>query len=114
MGCGAGPFDYSEDLGNGYYYHSSSSIDRFIAPKSWNSKTPIIPSKVVRYRKQNGYIAAKREVIQLGSSGSRVASGTFDYWILDTTTSTVRGPMDKGDFDIQAEKLGLSANLKLD
>ena len=50
----------------------------------------------------------------MGDSGSRVASGFFDYWILDTASPIVFGPMDRKAFDLQAEKLSLPAELKLD
>ena len=113
LGCGPGYSDFSEKVGNGYYYYRTSPIDRFIAPKIWNDKTPIIPSKVVKYRKHDGYVTAKREIIQMGSSGSRVTSGTFDYWILNTATPVVYGPMDKSEFDLRVVKLSLSEKLAL-
>lgn len=111
VNCGAGSNDFSEYLGNDYYLYSNSAIDRFIAPKSWNDTTPIIPSKVVRYKIQNSYIVAEREIIQTGHSGSRVATGNFDYWILDTSIPVVIGPMSKNEFEIQIEKLDFSQKL---
>jgi len=74
----------------------------------------MIPSKVIRYKKKDGYVAAKREIVEIGSSGSRVGSGNFDFWILDTSKPKVFGPMDKYEFDIQIAKLGLSEKLALD
>jgi len=115
VGCGPGISDFSEKLGNGYYYHRTSSMDKYIAPKVWNkTATPMIPSKVIRYKKKDGYVAAKREIVEIGSSGSRVGSGNFDFWILDTSKPKVFGPMDKYEFDIQIAKLGLSEKLALD
>lgn len=108
VGCGSGSLDYSEDLGNGYYYYSNSSMDRFIAPNVWDENTPMIPSKVVRYKKQNGYIIAEREIIKIGITGSRVATGSFDYWILDTSLPKVFGPMGNGEFEVKLKKLGVT------
>jgi hypothetical protein len=106
VGCGAGSTDFAEDLGNGYYFYSNSSLDRFIAPKTWNDDTPIIPSKVVRYKKQNGYVIAVREIIIMGSTGSRIATGDLDYWLLDTSLPRVWGPMSKSELEVQLVRLG--------
>jgi len=111
FGCGAGSMDFSEDLGNGYYYYNNSAIDRFIAPKNWNDKTPIIPLKVVQYKEKDGYIIAKRDIVQCGMSGSRVAIGEFDYWILDTSKKKVFGPMHKNDLNNHIAQLGLSIKI---
>lgn len=97
-GCGAGSVDYSKNLGNGYIYHSNSSLDRFIAPETWNDDTPMIPSKVVRYKNNGKYITAKREIIQKGRSGSRITSGIFDYWIrgIGVTSHEARNNLRQG------------------
>ena len=108
MVCGAGCSDFSEKVGNGYYYHRINSIDQIIAPKRWNDTTPIIPAKVVVYKITGRYVAAKREVIKEGKHVSEMLTGKYDFWILDTLKPEVFGPMDKRDFVIQISRWGLS------
>jgi hypothetical protein len=110
IGCGAGLLDFSDKLENGYYYYCNSAIDRFIAPKTWNNDTPMIPSKVIKYIEKGNYIIAKREVIQKSINGSRIAIGIFDYWVLNTSQPEVVGPMSKYELTICIKKLGLKYN----
>ena len=111
IGCGAGSLDFTEDLGNGYFFYKNSSIDQFIAPKKWNHQTAMIPSKVIKYEKQKWYIIAKREIIQKGDSGSRTGTNIFDYWILDASQKKVWGSMDKSEFKLQLKDLSIDSNL---
>jgi hypothetical protein len=113
-GCGPGVSDFTEDLGNGYKYHRNSPLDRFIAPNMWNDQTPIIPSKVVEFEKHGDYVLAKREIVEIGSSGSRAGSGRFDFWILNTATPSASGPLSKNTFVWLLEDLELSIGFELE
>lgn len=112
-GCGPGGADFSENIGNGYCYHRNSSMDCFIAPETWNDLTPMIPSKVVLHKSNGRYVTAKREIIQMSESGSRVGSGVFDFWILDTETPKAYGPLSEDEFSVQFKQLNLSGDLAL-
>lgn len=112
--CGSGVLDSTEELSNGYYFHNNSGIDRFIAPRSWGKTTPMIPSRIVKFREKDGYIIALREILVLSETGSRVKSGTFDYWILNTILPQVHGPLTKTEFLAKSNVLELSSELNLE
>ena len=113
-GCGAGISDFSEEISEGYYYHSNSSIDRFIAPKKWGTETLIIPSKVVNYKSNKEYIVAKRQDILITETGSRTPiTEKYDYWILDVVSPKIYGPMALDDFIKRKEELNLPESLNL-
>jgi hypothetical protein len=113
-GCGPGISDFSEDIGNGYKFHRNSPMDKFIAPDRWNKQTPIIPTKVVEFEIHGDFVLAKREIVEIGPSGSRVGSGRFDYWVLNTATPNVTGPLPKEKFTEQLNNLKLTPEFRLE
>lgn len=113
-GCGAGISDFSEKISGKYYYHSTSSIDRFIAPKMWGLNTPIIPSKVVKFKYNKEYVIAKRQEIEISESGSRLPTPhKYDYWILEVSSPVIFGPLNHDEYLVKREELNLPDSLNL-
>ena len=113
-GCSPGVLDNAEQLSNGYYFHNNSGIDRFIAPRSWGKTTPMIPSRIVRFKEKGVYVIALREKLVVSDAGSRVRSGTFDYWILNTRLPEVYGPLTKAGFLEKYNSLNLPSELNIE
>jgi hypothetical protein len=112
-GCGAGMLDFSEEISNGYYYHSTSSVNRFIAPERWNDETSMIPRRVVRYKDSGDWVSAKRDILLDQGERVPISSGTFDYWLLNTLEPRVYGPYNHAEFTVKLEELGLPDSLLL-
>jgi hypothetical protein len=113
-GCGAGMLDFSEEISNGYYYHSINSEDRIIAPEKWNDETPMIPKRVVRYKNSGDWVSAKRDILLDQGDRVSVSSGKYDYWLLNTLEPRVYGPYSHADFTAKLEELGLPDSLRLE
>lgn len=113
-GCGAGMLDFSEEISNGYYYYSTSSVNRFIAPEKWNDETPIIPRRVVRYKDSGDWVSAKRDILLDQGDRVPISSGKYDYWLLNTLEPRVYGPYSHAEFTAKLGELGLPDSLRID
>ncbi len=116
---GPGASDFSATLPNGYFIHRTSSHQIMIAPQGWNSSTPIIPSKVVELDHDNTWVIAKQQHLRRRSPNNPQDTyqepdpGLFSYWILNTVTPEVWGPLTDQQFQDSASQLGLPTALNL-
>jgi hypothetical protein len=116
---GPGHADFSTKLVRDYSVYRTSAHQIMIAPEAWNSGTPTIPAKVIECAVDRHFILAKRQGLQRRSPGDpndtymEPAPSVFDYWILDTSSPEVYGPMTLTEFDAKKRGLGISATVAL-
>jgi hypothetical protein len=122
VGCdpfGPGASDFSASLPNGYFVHRSSAHQIMVAPQSWSSSTPIIPTKVVELDHDGTWVIAKQQHLRRRSPGNPQDTyeepdpGVFSYWILNTATPQVWGPLDQQQFAATRNELGVPGTLAL-
>ena len=115
LGCGEriplgpGVQDFTATLPNGYVLVRSSSHDIQVVPKDgWNSRTPIIPAKVLEIGIDGDFVVARRQGLKKRSPEDpddfylEPDPSVLDFWVLDTKKPAVFGPLDEGQL---AEKL---------
>lgn len=117
-GC-AGLGDYDVQLPNKLTVIRSSAHQVTISPQitesSWGA--PLIPTKVVEVGWDEKYILAK----QLGLKNDPKSTNGYQipdelkvsYWIIESITKKVFGPMDEREFNIKKKELKISDDVKL-
>ena len=116
---GPGVQDFSAALPHGYFIHRTSAHQIMIAPQSWSSDTPIIPTKVVELDHNDQFVIAKQQLLERRSPNNpndtyeQPKPNTFRYWILDLQTPRVYGPFEFDKFNKQRLRLAVPNNLKL-
>lgn len=112
-GCYVGPgvTDYSYNLCGGYKLYKCSAHDIKVVPKSgWNDNTPVIPTQVLNIAWDKQFIIATQQDIK---ENGKAASDKINYWILDTKTPMVYGPLNKTDFENEKKNLKITDFLTL-
>jgi hypothetical protein len=117
-GFGPGIEDFSAKLAGEYWLNRNSAHEIFISPEVWSSATPVIPSKVIECAVDGNLILVKRQGLRRRNSGpndtyEEPAPGVFDYWILDTQTPKVFGPMSLAQFNAKRRELGVPDTVAL-
>lgn len=109
---GPGMSDFSAPLCGKYHLIRSSAHTIKVSPMSYGSSTPIIPVKVVELGHDSRFVIAKQNVLRRRSPDNPQDTymepdpGNFQYWILDTKTPEVYGPLTKEAFDKKRKELG--------
>lgn len=123
---GAGHLDFSAKLAGEYYLHRTSADRVSISPREYDLiSTPYIPDAVVECNSDGRFIIAKRQGLKRQGSDLALPPGhhdlehagdrdpnVFDYWILDTSTPAVFGPMDYTEFKSKRAQLGVAQPLE--
>ncbi|MDQ8209757.1 DUF3997 domain-containing protein [Coraliomargarita sp. SDUM461003] len=107
----AGSSDYHLELCGGYILSRSSAHQVIVVPYGgWSKETPIIEEKVVEIAWDSRYILAKRDHLTPDQEQKTymIPSGNYSYWILDTQTPSVAGPLTQKELKENTEKLGIS------
>ena len=102
--------DFDVPLCGGYYLWRKSAHQVDVSPQSHDAKTPIIPEKVIEISWDTRFVLAKR---QATNKNHEPIPDHFDFWILDTKTPEVYGPLKKADFDEKRKKLDVPDSLEL-
>ena len=117
---GPGVQDFSKNLTGNYQVYRMSENNVFIAPKDvWSSEDAIIPEKVVRLNEYKNFIIAERQGLKRRSSEDSndtyliVDSNILDYWILDTKKKFVIEKLNKQQFEIKLDSLGIPGKTEL-
>lgn len=116
---GPGAADFSTPLANGYFVHRSSAHQIMVAPRGWGASTPIIPTKVVELDHDSKWIIAKQQHLQRRSPNNpndtyeQPVPGVFSYWILNTQTPQVWGPLTLDGFIAERKRLAVNSKLHL-
>lgn len=116
LGVIIGPFlgpgwqDFTYDVGAGYVLQRTSPHEVIIRPTGPAYDKPTIGPKVVGLAWNDEFILARRQ--SLGPDLTPV-DASFDYWILETRASRLRGPMDFEEFSRTRAELMVPANLRL-
>ena len=119
LAIGPGHSDFSADLAGDYKLHRSSAHQVMISPDGWSSDTPIIPTKVLECAVDRHLILAKRQGLKRRSPNNpndtyeEPDPTVIDYWILDTSTPQVFGPMSEDEFKRKRRELGVSEKIEL-
>ena len=118
-GFGPGASDFSAPMPNGYFINRTSAHQIFISPQGWSSETPIIPTKVIEAAHDSIWIIAKQQHLQRRSPNNpndtyeEPKADSFSYWILNTKTPRVWGPLTSQEFSDKKKELGVNSNLEL-
>lgn len=99
---GPGVGDGLVALPNGYYFHPK---ERLVAPNPWDDSSLLIPGNIITYNYDSRFIIAVRKP-------SPYQLHKRDYWILDTASIRIWGPLDKMAFDEHLATLKIDAELE--
>ena len=116
---GPGAEDFSATLPNGYFIHRTSAHQIMVAPSGWNESTPIIPTKVVELDHDSTWVIAKQQHLRRRSPSNpkdkyeEPDPGVFSFWILNTSTPQVWGPLTEAEFVAKRAELGIDPGLQL-
>lgn len=121
-GCGfaAGPgeFDYDTPLCGGYHLFRLSAHQVAIRRPTSQHDTPAIPAKVTAIAWDSKFILAQRQVMRRRSTRPDdtyevPVVDTVDYWIIDTSTDSLYGPMSIEEFTRRRSAVGVPASMQL-
>lgn len=116
---GPGASDFHAPLSGDYSVYRSSAHEIKITPGSWNASTPVIPTMVVELDHDNTWVIAKQQHMRLRDPNGRPdgprepVPDKFSYWILNTRSAQVWGPLTDEQFASTRSELGVPASLKL-
>lgn len=105
---GPGLLDYSAHLAGSYWLYRTSASMIVIASDGTTESTPRIEPKVVQCEVEGRYILAKRI-----DPAATTSHDQGDYWILDSTSHKLAGPLDFDGFMSQRRQLGIRDEVKL-
>lgn len=118
-GFGPGAQDFIVRVAGDYSIQRTSAHEIQIAPDVWNASTPIIPTKVIECNTDGRYIIAKRQGLKRRIPNNPNDTyevpdpSVIDYWILDTTTPKVYGPLTLQQFKVKTTDIGVAPSLRL-
>lgn len=117
---GPGVQDFSRNLTGGYMLYRTSAHEIFVAPEDgWNSKTAIIPSKVIKVNVYNEFIIAERQALKRINPKDSLDTyeipdeNVKDFWILNTNKNYVLGNLKNNDFNRKLDSLHIPVTVKL-
>ncbi len=119
QGVGPGVQDFVAHIAGDYSILRSSAHQIQIASNSRIDSTPIIPTKVIECDTDGRFVIAKRQGLKRRSPNNpddtyeEPDPQVFDYWILDTRTPRVYGPLTFEQFTAKKKELALSPSLRL-
>ncbi|MCC5828898.1 MAG: DUF3997 domain-containing protein [Phycisphaeraceae bacterium] len=119
VGFGPGVHDFSAPLSNGYLIHRTSAHQIMVAPSGWNSSTPIIPAKVFELGHDAPWVIARQQQLRRRSPNDpndtyqEPEPGAFSFWILNTSTPGVWGPLTEQQFAAKRVELRIDPALQL-
>ena len=119
VGFGPGVQDFVVRIAGDYSIQRTSAHQIQIAPDGWNDSTPIIPTKVIECNTDGRFVIAKRQGLKRRSPNNPNDTYeepdplVFDYWILDTRTPKVYGPLTVEQFTAKITELNVPSSLRL-
>ena len=118
FGFGPGHADFQATLARDYVINRTSAVSISIAAQ-YRASAPAIHPIVVECNTDGRFIIAKRQGLKPSSPDNPAAlfqepdPKAFDYWILDTASDTLYGPLTAAGFTAKRAELGVAAQLKL-
>lgn len=113
-GCFWGLSDFHAPMTGGYSLWRTSGLSIDITPDAgWGEGDPIIPTMVIECNHDSRFIVAKRQGIKGQFPDDEPDPSVIDYWILDTKTPEVHGPLTSDQFLEKKIQLGVSKDLEL-
>jgi hypothetical protein len=101
--------DWIAYLPNGYQLVRCNDRDKVVAAP--RGSIVVLP-KVLTLGYDSRFVMVKREEVGEGFP-PRPTIGSIDYWIIDTLSSKVYGPMDESGYNNKRKELGISVRVKL-
>jgi hypothetical protein len=109
--------DYTENLGNDYFYRNEGGIIKDILCKKANGGE--IPATVIEYNYNNDFIIAKQkpklpqDPLYDKTYKYNLGENVLYYWLIDKENQIVYGPLNIEEFNKVKVKLKVPNELKL-